>query len=358
MADATNESLTQRSNQIHNRYIFAFAGKPRATRRIEEMDAIIRDADALLAEVTRANTQGAGADLVRERAALYVSERQAIASAQAAGPLVRAAAVLATRANFAFSLYRRHFAGLDRRTRDAALLQDVIAWLEQVQSDLSQIGTNIAETGVHDDLDLIGRNMEAYRNEVNAILEARTQGTIEERAGRLADRANGQFEAYRVHFAGRERLSRRPALLRRLVASVDGIGNEMAAVSREGFNSDFHVKNRDIVAERLKAYRAEQEAVSGVREKTDVDSLIGALAREANAIMEEYNRGFAGQERATRDLGALSAIIDRMIEIERQMWDLDRALEDPTNARNLSIVQDMLLVYLREYDQIREARTN
>lgn len=358
MADATNESLKQRSNSLHNRYVFAFAGKPRATRRIEEMDSIIRDANALLAEVDAAKTSGEGADLIRERADLYRTERLAIQTAQAAGPLVRAAAVLATRANFAFSLYRRHFAGLDRRTRDAALLQDVIGWLEQVQSDLSQIGTSISETGVHDDLDLIGRNLEAYRNEVTAILEARTQGTIEERAGRLADRANGQFEAYRVHFAGRERLSRRPALLRRLVNTVDGISNEMAAVSREGFNGEFHGKNRDIVAERLKAYRAEQEAVSGVREKTDVDALISSLAKEANAIMEEYNRGFAGQERATRDLSLLSGIVDRMIEIERQMWDLDRALEDPTNARNLSIVQDMLLVYLREYDMIREARTN
>ncbi len=354
---SSDTALRTRADQIHNRYAFAFAGKPRATRRLEELDAILTDARHLRDEVQRGGGDELKA-LLAERLGVYEQERAAIAQVQAAGPLVRAAAVLATRANVAFGVYRRAFAGQNRRTRDLALLDDVVAWIAQIRDDASALAVSIRDTAVHDDLDVMQRNLDAYTAERGMIAEAQQQGTPEERAGALADRANAQFETYRVHFAGRERLSRRPALLRRVIGALESIGGEMAALSSAGFEAEFHDKNRGIVAERLEAYRKELTAIGEVREKTDVDSLISALAREANAIMEEYQQHFAGKERATRDLTLLANLTDRMTEIERQMWDLDRALEDPTNARNLGIVHDMLLVYLREYDLVREARTN
>lgn len=353
----TVESLRQQSDTLHNRYSFAFAGKPRATRRLADLDAIVRDADAILTSAKR-NGNADIVALTSERAGVYRTEREAIATAQAGGPLIRAAAVLATRANFTFGLYRRHFAGKQRRTRDTALLDEVIGLLETIRSDLSAIAMSISQPGVHEDLEVITRNIDQYRTERAAIEAARGDGTLEERAAALGERANAQFELYRVHFAGRARLSRRPSLIRRLIAGLEQIEREMVALSEAGLAAEFNLKNRDIVVQRRETYVRESAEITKVRETTDVDALISALAEEANAIMKAYNDDFAGKDRATRNLALLGQILDRMGEIERQMWDLDRHVEDPTNARNLGIVHDMMLVYLQEYDRIREAQTN
>ena len=64
------------------------------------------------------------------------------------------------------------------------------------------------------------RTLETYRTENKEIEKARKTGTDEERASILAEVANGQFRIYQMHFAGKSRATRRPALLVRVIEQL------------------------------------------------------------------------------------------------------------------------------------------
>lgn len=351
----TTEALRRRLDQLQGRYSFVYAGKPRVTRPLGELDDIIRTGEALLTEAT--GTAGATEVVseIKERLDLWGAERSAIVAAQAEGPGAYEAAVLGTRANFVFGLYRRHFANQSRASRDPKLLEEMIEMLDEIATDMAQLATEYTSDTLSNDYDTVQNNIETYNGELTAIRSAKVAGDIAEQASLLAGDANTQFTLYRTHFANRSRLSRRIGLLERIISALEDIQTKMRAISAEGFSEEFHTKNLDIVGQKLDHYRKEADAIRDARAGTNMDQLVGTLGQEANSIFEEYNKNFAGQNRATRDLDMMTAICDRLFEVERQMWDLSRAVEHESNLRNLRIVHDSLMVYDREWGAIKEA---
>ncbi len=356
MSDTTLQALQRRTDELQARYQYGFAGKPRATRDLTMLDELIATGRALLTEAEGTKGGDAVATSIRERIDVYLREREAIVQAQQAGPDARRAAILATRANQTFAVYRRHFAGQSRTTRDVALLDEMIAELESVAADMAALATRFVHDGLERDRQVVANNLESWRRERDAVLQAQTPDDTTQLASVLAGLANGQFELYRIHFAGQPRLSRRPALIQRVLRRLDEIDRGMAKVEKDGAAPDFNARNREIVAERTAVYRKEADAIAEARQGTTPGELIDALAQAANAVMDEYHEHFAGKDRATRDLSKLVELTDRMWEIERQMWALDRALDDVANQRNIGIVHDALNVYAGEYDRIREAQ--
>ncbi|MCB9506646.1 MAG: hypothetical protein H6698_06615 [Myxococcales bacterium] len=355
MADI--EALTRRSNDLHSRYQYSFAGKPRVTRRLGEMDQIISGTVALLADIEKEGGAGELATSVKDRLTMYRNERGEIERAQRAGGNLRKVTLLGSRANFWFSVYGRHFAGHSRATRDVALLDDLVAMLDEISGELGQLVQSSERELVKQHLEVIERNAALYASERDAILASRRDVPAEELTSALAGLANSQFETYRTQFANKARLSRRPALLERLVDTLDACRTGMSGLLGTE-SAETNQKNIDIVDQRLEAYRAESEAIRKARETASVFELIDALGQAANVVMESYASHFAGQDRATRDAGLLSSMIDELLEIERQMWSIGKVYDNATNAQNTVIVHDTLTVYLREYDQIREVQKN
>lgn len=357
---STDETaLRRRADDIHARYRYAFAGKPRITRRLDDLDEILAGARALLDEAVA--MVGDGADVVavlRERIALYGNERNAIIDARAAGPNALRATVLGTRANALFGVYGRHFAGKGRATRDVALLDDVIDALREVKADLQALlhtdGARVAE----EQLRSVERNVELYVAEREAILTVRQDAAPSDRTSIYANVANAQFDTYRKHFAGKARLSRRLALIDRLVSTLSWCRSGMQQQIADGADVDTNRANLDIVEQRLESYEREAQAIRGARQDASVFEIIDALGQDANLVMEEYATHFAGQNRATRDLDQLGALLDRLVETERQMWALSKVHDNPTNERNLGIVHDTLIVYQREHETIRDLKSN
>lgn len=351
------ESIRRRADDFHGRYRYAFAGKPRITRRLEDLDEIIRGTRALVDEA-RAGL-GADAELTREldgRLSLYETERAAIVEAKAAGSGARQATVLGSRANALFGVYARYFAGKSRATRDVALLDDLIDCLLEVRADLHALAQTDAARIADEQLGAVERNVDLWVQERDAILAARASAEPGERTAIYANLANAQFDAYRRHFAGRARLSRRVPLIDRLAATLRWCRSGMQEQIAAGVDVDTNNGNLRIVEERLAAYEKEAEAIRKAREDASVFEIIDALGQDANLVMEEYANHFAGQNRATRDLDLLGTLLDRLVETERQMWALNRVHDNPTNERNVAVVQDTIIVYLREYDAIREAQ--
>lgn len=355
MAQQDEDALLERLRLIHQRYETQFAGQPRITRDAGVLDNLVAEVQAVDREAG-----GLGSEAVRTLAAarvtLYTDEAAAVREAQAGGPDALQAHLLTTWARFALRRYRRHFAGRSRATRDVGLLGELIADLERIDVEMTELARRHESDSLLSERDQVRDSLGLYRGERGAIAGARGAGTLGEQASILASIANDQFALYRAHFAGKSRLSRRPARLERMVSTLEQVADRMNALQIQGLHDESNERNIQVVAERLGMYRKELEAVRGARQGTTMERLVHALGEEANALFEEYRGHFAGQDRATRDLDLLDRLFEALHDVGRQMEDLDQVRPDENNQRNLAIVLDHLRLYGREDDLIRQAR--
>ena len=356
----TAEELREALNQLTTTYDVRFAGKPRATRHIEEMDDLIARLEAFVAELEGAPDEdvfNTMRDESTEALALYRDERENIARVQSEGTPAVEAAMLATYANFVFDEYHRHFAGHSRATRDLGRLNEMMAELEDIEERMDDLLSANDLPAVAEDLKAVRSNLDMYRNELVAIANARDSGTRDDQASNLATAANEQFKIYQSQFAGRGRTTRRPELLDRMIANLNEILDRMRKLSSKGYRNQVNTKNITIVQENLKLYKKEVREIREARLGTTQEDRAGMLGGAANDLMDEYRANFAGQDRRTRDLEVLAALCDGMYEIALQMREIQD--EQPgleMNNKNLSIVIDNLVLYHAEYRNIQEAK--
>jgi hypothetical protein len=293
-----------------------------------------------------------------ERLALYETERKAVLDAHAVGPEAARAVVVGSRANLIFARYRRHFAGQDRRSRDLGLLDELISDSEELQRISAELVVAKAPEGLRKDLEIITENLALYRRERGSVDEGRRSGTAEERASLLAKLANHQFQLYALHFAGQPRMSRRQGLLERILGELDDIGEAMVALSAEGLGGEDTKKNASIVSERRSVYGDELRQLRGVQAQATVFQLLRALEQDAEAILADYDRDFAGHDRASRDPAQLSLLCDRMGEIERQFAALGARFNLGVRHRPTARVRDLAVMFEREHAAVLKARLN
>ena len=361
---ATNllDNLRRDLDLITSSYEADFAGQSRATRDVAQIDGLIK---RLKDVVARANgipaaVQGAELTTILDEAKstldLYTNERLAILKAKEAGPIFDDFAVEATDANYVFARYGRHFAGQNRATRDIALLAEMLEELKGIQKRMSALleEKNVADFGR--DAEVVRGAITQYTSEIKEIEKAQTSGTPDEQAGLLANLANEQFAVYQTHFAGQARVSRRPALLMRVIDSLKTIKTRMDALKTGGLEEEYHLKNIGIVAERLGVYETELGEIRKARQGTALPDIMGNLGNAANELFEEYRKGYADKNRSQVDYANLGKICDRLGEVKRQMRDLSRAEQNEINERNLEIVVSQLSLFENEFEEVGKAQ--
>ena len=358
------ENLGKELEQLDQEYAKEFAGQSRLTRDITVLDRMVKRAQSILERVDQIPSAAQGPELVRLRDAaagaveLYKQERLAIQRAQEVGPTFESFSVEATNANLAFSRYARHFAGRDRTTRDVALLGELVDELKQIDKRMT---TLLDEAGKgHADFErdrqVVRDNLTQYQKEIDLIEKAQTSGTNEEQASLLATLANNQFQVYQGHFAGEPRVSRRPALLMRVVTALRKIKERMVAFKESGLEAEFNDKNIAIVTDRLNVYESELAEVRKARQSTPMTDLMGELGTAANKLFDSYRQGFADKPRAQADLEKLGLICDKLNEIRRQMVELSWAEDNEMNAKNLDIVSEQLVMFEGEFEAVARAK--
>jgi transaldolase len=356
------KKLAEELDRIAARYEAQFAGMPRASRNVDELDAILADTKGVLAriesipEAVRPPDLNDLAEVARQNVAIYQRERALILQAATAAPELEQFATLATSANFVFARYRRHFAGKARATRDLGLIDEMIDDLETIEEGMSEIIGKDKKPELQRDLDLVRGTIETYQTERKEIEKARKIGTDEERASILAEVANAQFQIYASHFAGKSRATRRPALLVRVVAQLEQILVEMKALKKAGLTTGHNDGNIDIVTNQLETYKKELDEVRNARKGIAFGDLLGMLGGAANDVFDGFRKEYAGQDRKTRSLDKLSAMCDELGDIRRQMIDLGRAEPSASNDSNIDIVSTQLASFEQEHEQIALAQ--
>ncbi len=332
---------------LHERYRNTFAGRSRATRDLGVLDGLIAEATALAS-----GADAAGRALLDERLSLYRGERAAIAEIQAGGPAVVEAWRVAEWSELDNYRYGRHFAGKDRRTRDRGLLLELAAD-ERARLDAIPDAGNPRLAARKEQ---IAANARLYTSECAAIADARAALAPTEEARLLATLANQQFEHWRQSFEGRNRATRRVALLERMIAALDEVRGRMVAVREMGVSSDANLANIKKVTERIAFWRDELARIRTARAAVSGADLARRLGQDANEIFQVYRKEFAGKARNALDHARLGVVCDQLHEAARTMRALQIERPSDVNGRNLAIVLDHLRVAEREHVAIADAR--
>lgn len=350
---ATATELLSRLDAIDARYRGRFAGHPRISRDPEELERIQADVEAVASEAS-AVADAALTERIASSRTLYAEEMEKIKEARAAGPAAVGAHRVTTLANLVMGRYSRFYAGKNRTTVDLGLLEQLHATMGELVADLERFQAQGAN--VQEDLDRMRGAHKVYGDEQGAIRSARGDGNIAEQAQRLATLANQQFERYRILFAGEPRMSRHPETLEVMTKALREILASMRALQTRGVTTDAHLKNIQIVSDRIENWEQELATIRDIVTRGDRTERIGRLGEAANKVFAEYREHFAGKDRKTRDLTRLATIIEQLWPIQRSMDAIDADDGDDTNARNLSIVTDQLRIYDREYRNIEQAQ--
>jgi hypothetical protein len=347
----TEPTVTAELDRLQNSYRVRFAGHARVSRDPDELEDFLATLTALEARATVEEKER----ITRDRD-LYAREVASIREAHAV-PNAVPAARLRMWADLALHRYQRSFANQDRRTRDAQLLESLVAELESIQKEMKTLDRKAPDQNLGAAVETLDRSLEIYRNEAEAIRTARRTGTLGEQGSRFAQLANDQFEAYREHFAGQPRISRHAPILTRIIASLEELLRGMKSLRLAGLNDPSNDNNQKIVADRIEQYRKELDMIGSQQRSTPLVDRVNALGTAANKIFQEYRENFAGKDRASRDLSKLALLGEKLWPLAKEMDTLDRTADNETNSRNLRIVTDNLLLYQREWASIKEARS-
>lgn len=357
------EEIQREAQEIFETYDAEFAGQPRASRDVELLDDLIERLEGLLERARTKLNGGENEALVSvieqgsENLEIYRTERRAIQEVREGGEGPMRASRLATWANAEFHRYRRHFAGEGRATRDLELLNEMMTELSEIRDGMKELAEGAEIEGLEEDLETVEENLEMYREERERIAEARQDGTLEERASYLAAAANEQFSLYSDLFAGKDRVTRRPKLIRRVIRNLEQIRRRMSELEEEeGDPGPQNERNQEIVDDNLSMYRDELEAIEEARESVAPDQLAGRLGSAANQVFETYREDYAERDRTTRDLDQLGRMCDELYHLARQMEALGAKHDLEMNDENLSVVLENLSLYQSEYDAIAETQ--
>lgn len=349
MAKATLESIRTQSEKLHNRWTREFAGKPRHTRDLAELEKLLEKAAALAKKAKGIPGEKGDAleKVVVERFKLYRTERDAIAEAQYDRPEVAEIHALGQRVERALAIWRRHYAGRDRRTRDLTRLEWVIAELGFAVPRLRALAEHPEVK--KDQLEGLEGQLELLKDERSEIDKVRRALEPGQRPMFLLAEAQSALDQYRVHFAGQPRATCSLARLDRMIAMLERVTGELEALGEE------QAQNLGLLRQQLANWRAERAEIALAKESTAARELTSQLGAVANQLFQIYQREFAGKPRNTRNLQLLSDVCDRLTEVADLMAEHDRATREPINRKNLPVVDERVRRYEAEWFEIGKA---
>jgi hypothetical protein len=359
MSKGSYESLKSQSDKLDSRWQREFAGKPRHTRdlgvldgMIEKAEGVVRKAKALRGESGEALRRYAG-----EQLALFVKERAAIAEAKFERPEIASVHELGRAIDATTAVWRRHYAGQDRRSRDLVRLEALATELASLYERLGTIAAAHPDLVKLEGLEGIGNQLDLLRTEVKAVGEAKAALAGRDRVVNAFTEAQQGLDRYRAHFAGQPRASCDPSILEAIVTRLDAsLAILDAATDDEKDGIDDFDKNHAVVREQRDLYRQELGLVKTARAAAPIRDRSGLLGGAANAVFQKYQEHFAGQNRATRDLRLLSDMCERLVDVAAQMKELSEQHDDLVARKNLEIVDERIKVYESEWIEIQKAR--
>ena len=354
------DAIQEKLKTIDEQFKDGFVGKDRSgvdQGVLEGLLSRVKDLETALEAAPEGDVTAMVKNLVGQRRQGFERELRLVKTAKEFGPGFDKFVIEGAAANFVFDRYNRHFAGQSRDTRDLGLLKELVEELRGVRKRMTALAGKKPPEALAGDIDLVEKNIDRYVAEETEVKKAQVSGTAEEQADRYASLANAQFALYQAHFAGQSRLTRRPAMLVRMIDNLKRYRAGMFDLKNRGLSSQGNVNNIGIVDQRLKAWDAELAEIRKVRQGVPLADIMGSLGGSANDIFKKYREDYAGKDRQGVDRAQLSIMIDQLDELRRQMEELGRVEKNAMNEQNQKIVREYQSSWVREHQLIGQAQT-
>lgn len=257
---------------------------------------------------------------------------------------------LAQRVSDVHERYQREFANRSRITRDLSRLDAMIATMEGV---LLEAGTDDAAQSSL--LPTVQTRLDLYRNEREAISNAKAGGPAEVTAHRVSEWTWLNTQRYRRNFAGQNRRTRDIGLLmemRREQLSWHTELSNAATSMPAGWRADLLSK----LQQEADLYAREAAAIEELQGSLSDSNTVGTYATLANGQFALWSEHFAQRPRSGRRLPLLSRMLSRLQSILAQMQAVpSNHPQSSINTSNISKVRSRIENWTTEQDQITNA---
>ncbi len=323
------------------------------TRDLGQLQQLVADVAAMRQEAAAAAEHSEGRwaallDMVDRRLQDYQAECGAVAQIQAAASSHdRRASVLTTRARLVLHRYVRHFAGRPRRGRDLARMAEIRSALLELFDALRPLAGAIHTRSVAEEIGAVGGFLDFFAAEQAELERARDSGSLLDRSQTLQDMLVVLEQGWQREVVAVDRLLRRPGLVQRYIAGLDGVLEGLMQV-RHANLPDHHELATQRAAALLGRWQDELVAVQQARQLCAATTLIDQLLDHASALAEPWLQDRAPWTAAERQwLGDLADALD---EAEQQVAALASEGLEARLALRWAWLRDVLVGVERDYD--------
>jgi hypothetical protein len=176
------QRLATLANEQFERYRLLFAAQTRISRHPDTLASMIKNIREIHAAMLALRTRGVGGEshakniaIVGERIESWEAELITVRDVIARGELADRVGRLGEAANKAFSEYREHFAGKDRKTRDLKKLSNIIEQLWPIQRSMDAIDSDNGDDTNARNLSIVTDQLRIYDREYRNIVQAKAE---------------------------------------------------------------------------------------------------------------------------------------------------------------------------------------
>lgn len=170
----------------------------------------------------------------------------------------------------------------------------------------------------------------------------------------LQQRVDAVSQRYDARFAGKARATRNVEELDEIISDLRSLVDEGQGLMN-GDNTSLR-QVLETAQSNIDLYTEERAKIVEIKGQGGEVVEGAMLASWANFVFDEYHRHFAGQNRATRDLGRLDEMIAELEGVREDMKALLSRKELDGTRQDLQVVESNLKMYQDELDNILSAR--
>ena len=173
---------------------------------------------------------------------------------------------------------------------------------------------------------------------------------------KFADELDRIAARYESQFAGMPRSNRNIDELDAILTETRGVLARIESIP-EAVRPPELGELANLAKQNVALYQRERELITSASKAGPEFEQFATLASSANFVFARYRRHFAGQSRASRDLGLIAEMIDELESIEEGMADVVKRSKSKTElGRDLDLVRRTLETYRTERTAIADAR--
>jgi hypothetical protein len=320
--------ICRESNQLFRQYDTAFAGQPRASRNLAELQSITAAASTLvqrLEGVPREQRDALPGLLTNTRASrdFYLAEVGAVEEAQRLGPTYPIFARLSTHAAALITSYNRLFSGRPRLLQDSVVLESIIERLSTIHGSLRELAAATPSPMYDGDALALDRCLNELRIEYSAILDLEKADAGPDSNHVFAALINEQLRAWRRATAGRPAARLRPRMVQTRIRCAERLLERLQHVAVMRQPDPVRERNAALLRGHLDLLRQVVDQLATERAKFWPAVLLKALADAARALYRRYEDEYVGRDVLLISIGGLESMCDELHELLCDVDELD-----------------------------------